>query len=455
MNIVEVCQRCASGSTVKEQEYDLKMVFPKMKELAYKYEIKYDPDNPVTSDDAQADRVFEAAVEFLSETGAYCKDTQKIVRFTKDEIYESCIKQNRPRCIGGEGQERKEWVPRKPEDSNRPWCHIGSGIYSSSDELAERLIEGYASIPRADSMAIPTIRQYKGADITPSHPFELLGAMENMRIARKATRNVEREGFPVFNVVPAAVTAVGTIAASHPHFGTRPSDGWLVAVYPEFKIRLDSLNKVAFLQQIGANFAGEASALLGGYAGGAEGVAIASAVYSLFTSLIFEATYHLNFPVTLSGAIATTRQMLWALSISTQSVARNHHVPWYNSGYTANGPATENYFYEAAAYILSSVPAGATTGTPFPYAGVKKDGMTPLEARFHTEMVDATTGMTRDTANQMVKELLDKYETSLNSPDEGQTYPECFDLKTNTPNVEYEELYKKVKQNLSAIGIPL
>jgi len=274
-----------------------------------------------------------------------------------------------------------------------------------------------------------------------------------MRVARRARKNVGREGFPVFNVVPTAATAIGTIPASYPDFGARRSDGWLVAIYPEFKLRIDSLNKVAFLKEIGANFCGEASALLGGYAGGPEGVAVASTVYSFFTSMIYEGTYHLNFPVTLSGAIATTRPLLWALSLGSQAAARNNYVAWYNSGHVANGPATENYFYESAAYILSSVPAGVTTGTPFPCAGVKKDGMTPQEALFHTEMADAVTGMTRKEANEIVKKLLEKYEPSLSAPNKGRTYQECFDLKTNQPDGEYRRLYDKVKKELSLLGV--
>ena len=225
--------------------------------------------------------------------------------------------------------------------------------------------------------------------------------------------------------------------------------------YPEFKVKMDSLNKVAFVNAMGGNYCCVASALQGGYIGGAEGVAVASVVYSFFTSLLFEGTYHLNFPVTMSQAISTNRPVLWALSVSSQAISRNNYLPVYNSGYTANGPATENYFYEAAAYILMSVTSGVTSGTPFPYAGVKKDGMTPLEALFHTRLTDAIQGMSRKEANKIVRRLLDEYEASLSSPEKGKTYPECFDLDKNEPLDEYRSLYERVKNQFAQLGIPL
>jgi len=159
--------------------------------------------------------------------------------------------------------------------------------------------------------------------------------------------------------------------------------------------------------------------------------------------------------VTLNEAISTSREILWAINLNSQAVSRNIRLPYYNSGYTANGPATENYFYEAAAYILSAVTSGVASGTPFPYKGVLADGMTPLECLFHTEVTDAAVKMTRRQANEIVKKLLGKYEPSLAHPDRGLTYPECFDLEQNKPKASYAKLYEKVKRELASLGLKL
>jgi len=454
MDFVEVCRRLNSGPTVTEKDFDLQVVFPKMRETIQKYGIKYDPENPVPSDDALADRVFEAAVDFFSQVGVFCKDTRKIAKFTREEILGS-VNGNRP-CFGGEGKDAREWKPRRPEQTDiRVWCHIAAGILATTEELFLKVVEGYSAIPRADSMAIPTINKYKDSDIFPGHPLEVMAAIQNVQLARQAMNNVGRPGFPIFNIVPASGTARATIAASCPTFGARPSDGWLVATFPEFKVSYEMLSKTAYLIEMKANIAGECAALLGGYAGGPEGVAIASTAYAFFSTMIYGATYHLNFPVTLNEAISTSREILWAINLNSQAVSRNIRLPYYNSGYTANGPATENYFYEAAAYILSAVASGVASGTPFPYKGVLADGMTPLECLFHTEVTDAAVKMTRRQANEIVKQLLEKYEPSLAHPDRGLTYPECFDIRKNKPNDQYARLYDRVKHRLGDLGLQL
>jgi methylamine--corrinoid protein Co-methyltransferase len=454
MDFVEVCHRLNSGPTVSEKDFDLQVVFPKMREMTQKYGIKYDPQNPVTSDDALADRIFEADVDFFSQVGVYCKDTHKIAKFTREEILGS-VKGNHP-CLAGEGKDAKEWKPRRPDQTDiRVWCQIGAGILFTTEELFLKVVEGYSAIPRADSMLIPMINKYKGSDIFPGHPLEVMAAIQNVRLARQAMNNVGRPGFPIFNVVPASGTAQATIAASCPTFGARPSDGWLVATFPEFKVSYEMLSKTAYLKEMKANICGECSALLGGYAGGPEGVAIAQTVYAFFSTLIYGATYHLNFPVTMNESITTSRDILWAMSLSSQAVSRNMRLPCFVGGYAANGPATENYFYEAAAYILSAVVSGVTATTPLPVKGVLPDGMTPLECLFHTEVTDAAVKMTRRRANEIVKKLLERYEPSLAHPDRGLTYPQCFDLRQNKPNDAYAKLYEKVKRELASLGLKL
>lgn len=438
MELIEIYRRAHSGEKVDENSYDIDRVYTAIVELIDKYDISYASENPVSSDDALADRVFNAAVDFIEQVGIFCQDTSRVIKFSREEIMAAIAEDGHRRCVGGETESRREWRVRRPDEHSRPWCHIGSGIYTSSDELFLKLVEGYARIKRADSMAIPTLMNdpagHKDDGEFASHPSEVMACIHNMRMARKACENAERPGFPVFNVVPASGQAISTIAASHPNCGTPPSDGWLCAFYPEYKLKLDTLNKITFIHSIGGNIAGEASVLHGGYCGGPEGVAIGVTAYAIMTCLL-NGTYFLNFPVTLQGAISTSRPLLWGLGLGSQAIARNIFLSTYNSGYSAAGAGTKEYFYQAAAYILTGATSGVTTGTPFPAAGVKTDGMTPLEALFHTEMADAASQRTRAEANPIVVKLLEKYEHTLDTPDLGMTFPELFDVETITPTV--------------------
>ena len=63
--------------------------------------------------------------------------------------------------------------------------------------------------------------------------------------------------------------------------------------------------------------------------------------------------------------------------------------------------------------------------------------------------------MKRPEANEMVKRLLDKYESDIDHPPRGSTYPECYDATTGRPDESYRKLYAEVKQELADMGIPL
>lgn len=458
MELIDIYRRAHSGEKIEESSYDIDHVYMTMVDLIEKYDVSYDAENPVSNDDDLADRVFNAAVEFIETVGIFCQDTSRVIKFSREEIMAAIAEDGHRRCVGGETESRREWRVRRPDENSRPWCHIGSGIYTSSDELFLKLVQGYASIKRADSMAIPTLMNDPAGHSENGefayHPSEVMACIHNMRMARKACEMAGRPGFPVFNVVPASGQAISTIAASHPNCGTRTSDGWLCAFYPEYKLKLDTLNKITFINSIGGNIAGEASCLLGAFCGGAEGVAIGVTAYAIMTCLL-NGTYFLNFPVTVQGAISTTRPMLWGLGLGSQAISRNIFLSTYNSGYSAAGAGTKEYFYQSAAYILTGVTSGVCTGTPFPAAGVKTDGMTPLEALFHTEMSDAACQMTREQANPIVLALLEKYEHTLDTPDLGMTFPELFDLDTVTPKPFYQAMYEEVKAELKELGVPL
>jgi len=145
VDFLEICERALNGSIMTETDFDLSVFVPKLRQVIERYDIRYDPNTPVPSDDELADRVFQAAVEFFSEIGVYCQDTNRVIRFSRDEIEEG-ITEPPPPCRVGEGKEAKIFLPRRPEDGSLPWCHIGSGIVASTEEIMTNLVEAYGSI---------------------------------------------------------------------------------------------------------------------------------------------------------------------------------------------------------------------------------------------------------------------------------------------------------------------
>ncbi|MBW2059786.1 MAG: monomethylamine:corrinoid methyltransferase [Deltaproteobacteria bacterium] len=84
----DIVERAEQGRTVAADEWD-RLVGTVAAKVVSDYDLKYDPEDPVPSDDALADRMFEAGVELFEKTGIYCMDTGKVLGFTRDEIMEA------------------------------------------------------------------------------------------------------------------------------------------------------------------------------------------------------------------------------------------------------------------------------------------------------------------------------------------------------------------------------
>jgi len=81
----DVVERCSSGEWMRESDYDA-LLYRNVSELTGKYDLKFDPESIIPSDDALADRAFEAGIELFLRMGFYCLDTNRVVRFTRHEL---------------------------------------------------------------------------------------------------------------------------------------------------------------------------------------------------------------------------------------------------------------------------------------------------------------------------------------------------------------------------------
>lgn len=454
LNFLDVYERALKGPIMTEQDFDMKVFIPTLRRVVKEYGIQYDKENPVPADDAAADNLFNAAVEFLSQTGVYCQDTNRVIQFSKREIMDA-VHEASGKCFAGEGKEAGIFTRRRPDDGKIPWLHVGSGIVATSEELMTNLIEGYGSIPEADSISISALDNIRGIPAMAGSPAELYAAIRGIKIGREALRRAGRPGLPIMNLISTAAAAVTTIAASAPQFGLRPTDGWLVGAISEMKIDFGAMNKSAYLLNWGANIGAETAPILGGYCGGPEGTAVVSTAYILMGLLVQKGSYQLTFPVHFTHGCSTTRDVLWVVSTSCQAASRNIPMPVIWLGYMAGGPNTKSYFYESAAYLLCAVTSGAASvQTPHPAKAVKLDGITPMEAKFGVEMGCTASKLKREQAGELVIQLLEKYESQIGTAPTGSSYQECYDATTGKPGEDYIRLYNEIKEQLVTMGVP-
>ena len=454
IDLVEVFDRAETGPLTSETDFYMKRYVPKLQELIARYRIKWDKETIINTDDDLNDRVFQAAVDLLAEAGAYCPETNRVMQFTRDEILRAC-EECPTAATFGEGRERKVMYGRRPDStSERPWVHVGGGIYTTDEQIYMDTVEKMASFTIVDSVSVPSILHLRGKDARVRSPQEILAALKTVRLAREGIRRSGRAGLPIINGISAASQPASMFAASYPEFGLRPSDGFLIDFLSEMVVGYEALQKVAFYNSISANIGSTSTPLFGGYAGGAEGVAVTATCYMIMGVLIFRGTYHYNAPLHSKLHLSSTKPLIWAIAISNAAVGRNMQYPMVNLPYLGGGSGTKQYHYEMACYMLAVVTSGGNVFSGHPAMAVQADSLVPDDHKFHAEIGLAAAKLTRAAAEPLAQKLFPLFGEKLKDPDKGLTFQEVYDPKTKRiANDEYLRVMEDVRSELAAMGL--
>lgn len=448
----EILERARTGPFCEDETFTMRRFLPKMQEVIRKYGIEYDPATPIPSDDGLADAVWKAGIEFFLEVGVLCVDTHRILTFEESEVREALY------LIPGEyqvgmGKDGRLLRHRGVEDPDPPFVIFSPDI-SCDEELFLPMCLAYLKEPLADGFCAPILEESMGLKIKAKTPTELSGSMEHAMSLREAAKLVGRPG--IFLVAAGtAESDVGQISVSNSEWGVRTTDSRLVGGLTELKIDNALLNRVAHYQQFGCFTGSLTGPIYGGYAGRAEGTAVLQVAYHLMGLLVHQAHYQMNFPFHIHYTSGTTRDLLWVASASHQAVARNSKIISVSNGFLNAGPATEMVLYEAAAHALASTVSGANLWEAAPAHNKYKNRATPLEARMAGEVGHACSrmGLTRQAANGLLLQILERYEEHIPDAPLGSEFQDCYDRRTTLPTPEYLELYKRVKNDLTGMGL--
>ena len=447
INFSKIVERAVTGPLCSERDFDLEIFVPNLRNVLTKYDIKYDPQNPVPVDDELADRVWAAAVEFLCKTGVYCLDTERQILFTRDEI-EGAIETGPRGVVFGADKDAKAMPRRFPEDKTPPWCSVGAcGSPVSSEWYLLNLVRAYAENPLGDSITTPSLTKVDGQDVVAGSPIGVEGAIRTMILVREALRRAGRPGMPIVNAVATAVRSQEHIAGHH--FGIRTTDALEIGTVHELKVDFDALNKIAYSLGAGSLIFAENGVILGGLSGGPAGVSVVTAAYNPVDLLIIRGAVQHPFPTHFDIGTTSTRDTVWARNLANQAITRNSTLPVNNCGYVGAGPMTKMAFYEYAAWVIGAVVCGGSIEAGGSARGTGVDYTSPMEPLFSSEIAHAVAGMSRKAANDIVTALLEKYEDKLHSPPIGKRYQECCDIVTGTPSKKFIELYREVRREMA------
>ena len=451
MMVIDFYERALAGKRVTEQEFDLKILPAKLQELIRKYDIAYNPEEVVPQDLDMAKRIFDAAVELLTEVGVYCKDTKSIIPMAEEEI-KNALRSAPSRHTIGEGTEAVECYCRGIGDRRRP-RHIGGPEGAPlSEENCMNILTSYAREP-IDGLHTGTISTIFGKAIRANTPIELVACQYEALWAREAVRRVGKPGMSLLGIM-SGVSSEAQNAGDFPG-GLRPCDIHLVAFSNELKANWQDFNKIAHNQNLGNIIEACCLPMLGGYCGGPEGTAITLVAEAMQGFVMARPMSFATVALSLRFG-ASHPQALWVncmLPLAFISAGEELLLAYYMIG-TA-GPCTEMLCDELGAQTI----ALTASGISLLYGGsgaqiAKMDYVTGMETRITSEISRAAAGISLSEANGMVKELCRKYDETLRSGSapSGKNFAECYE-DGMTPSKEYLDLWQSKKDELEKMGL--
>jgi methylamine--corrinoid protein Co-methyltransferase len=455
INIYEIWERAEKGPICRENDFYLRLFYPRVKELVKEYDIKYDPEMLLPTDESLIDDVYKAGMSLAIDVGLLCTDTERIIKFEESEIKDYL--RNLPgQFTGGSGRDTITVKQRGIEDKEPPvigGAPMGAPV---SEHLGVKVYMSYAQEPIIDYIGVlgATLETVRGMKVRAGAPSELYASQHNIAMMREATRWAQRPGMPISP--DTFVSLASDIVVSFPGYLRKtdfPRSG--IRTYPVMKVSYDSLCRAAHYLEAGfltrAGSAGGSVFL----SGSPEAAVITSIALVLALGLISQA-------VTSDSTVSDnpqrpghgTRVGIWGTNLAIASKVKNtNSVDTHCIFYSNAGPCTDMYLYQIAAMTIGSTVVGGNVNGACGLEGRKTDYFTGFDARFMGEVAHASVSMKMNDANEMIKELLSKYEDRIENPPLGKRFQECYDVKTVTPSKEYLDLYTRVKKELEDMGL--
>ncbi len=451
--LLDIIRKAETGPICMEKDFDFSIMRLKLKEVIAEYDIRYDPDILVPSDDSLADAVFNAALELYLETGTYCLSTHRQIKFEEDEITEAL--HNAPSQITfGAGTDERIMTNRRIEDQKPPLC-LTSGGCEISEDIYAKVVQSLAQEPLADTVSggYP-LKTIFGMVPRAGTPIEILASTYNLIYAKEGTKRAGRPLIGFHNLIGSALSEASYISMDQPELGVRPVDGMLIATLAELKTDYSQLAKALYYSEHNDVLIGGVYVpLMGGYAGGPEGTAIVTLAHHLQGVLTYNVAYSDFPPLHLKYSCSTAPETIWVASIVCQALSRNTHLLTASEAITAAGPCTDMCLYEVAASSLMGSVSGCHINNASAAKSQYSDRNTGMEARMGCEVGHAATGMKRTDANELVTQIVSKYEQNLKKPPLGLTFQECYDLQTVRPTEEHVNIFTRVKKELGDLGL--
>jgi methylamine--corrinoid protein Co-methyltransferase len=449
--LLDIVERSLSGPLMEEEDFNDQHVTQGLARVVKEYDIKINQGQIINQDDALADRVWEAAVDFLAECGVYCQTTNRVIEYGKKEIL-NILKYAPDRVVVGEGTDAVEEVARKVEDSRRPLL-MGSSIGTPiEDEYFVPSMISYIQEPEVDVTMAPTLTNIYGYDIRTRSPLEILSAWREVELTLEAMSRAGRPGM-AFTGVGSSISDVGQLSADGPG-GLRQTDLHTFGIVSELKTNFETLNKLTHILKRDGVVDPYANPIYGGLGGGMDGQAVLITAAMIALNVFFMATCVGTSPTHPFNFNDTGKELLISSGLSFQALARNSKLMTNLTNTPVGGPGTKTLLYECVALtVMMTVSGGSRILGPRSATGSITGHFSGLEARFTGELLTAASKINRQQAEEIVQKAYAKYEADLTTQPYGKHFKDVYDLKTIQPTAEWLGMYDEVKNEVAKWGL--
>lgn len=442
--MLSVLDKAEKGPVLDEKDWDFKYINHTIKELVKKYNIHWDANVIVPSDDALADRLFEAGMEMAREVGVYCLETKRQMKWSQDELDYILSTAPGEETIGL-GNDSVTIRHRLPDEAS-PITTVG-GPYGTPvpEELFVPIMVSYAQERVLDYIDNATLMSTHGRPIKAGSPWEAVGCWQEAQLSFEVLKRVGRPGMPI-GCAEDSPSEIGELATTT-YGGFRLTDWHHASFISELKVAYTELTKAIHYQHTGAFAHNFYNTIYGGYVGGADGLAVAIVAGVILMKATLNGTTFNPGPSHAHLSCNTFPAMIPSLSLGFQAISRNTRLLTSSFPRPVAGPCTKELLYEAAAMAVATVPAGISILEGIQSAAGRIEGhVTGLEARFLAQVGRACQGLTRREADPLVKKLVPLYadKQKLGIAMAGKPFTQAYNVETIQPTPEWQGMYEEV-----------
>lgn len=451
LSFLETMYRAENGPYYKEADFDLKLVAKTARQLVKEYEIAYNPEEIINQDMQLADRVFAAGLEMAARVGIYCRSTERVIQYSKEEIRRALLEAPAELEIG-ENKDARTLYARKLGDKRAPLVFGGNAGAPMDEETYYQTVLSYMKEPLIDAIDHGAITWVDGLEVKTGSPLEITATRRELEALRRGAKLLGRQGMP-FIAAESSATALGDIAVASPEY-LRRSDIHLCPLLSELKTDYHNLSKVANFVEYGGLNGNLPNPIVGGYAGGPEATLITAVASFMLGTVTNQAHLHLCHPVHIRYTSTSTPEVMWVECLVGQTFSRNTNLIILGDIFATCGAGTKELLYEVVANALVIAVSAmhllgvAATNGKYPHAS-------GLEARLMAEtgIAAAKEAMDLAKANGILLELLKKYAHTFESPLLGLPYSQVYDTKNIQPTAYWLKMYEEVKAEAAKLGI--